>query len=316
VTRSGGLDPHWVLVPDPLNQKRGLKRIDLTRTQPAVDASNDLWIDRARVFQAAMDRLVKQGKSGSADYGTVDSSINDFDPANPANQFGTNGKGANYCERQGRCNVGCLPGARHTLNKQLMTAALGKPDGTPPLLPNLTVRALSEVDVVRAVGNGYAVDYDQYDPQSLINPGRKTRRTVTADTVIMAAGCLGTSQIMLRSKQRRDALPDLSDEVGAGFSTNGDYIAFLEKTRQRVSLTRRASIPSRIKGFLRRWHRLSAWASRWSVRSRKGETKSCSRCGRSCAGSSHRADGTWEVSCAITVNDRIRSGPRTRSWRG
>jgi len=238
VTRTGSLNPHWVVAPDPLNQARGLKRIDLTRTPPAVDASNDLWIDRARVFQTAMDRIVTKEKAGSADYGTVDLAINDFDPANPANQFGTNGKAANYCERQGRCNVGCLPGARHTLNKQLMAAALGKPDGTPALLPNLTVRALCEVDVVRATGKGYAIDYDQFDPQSLINPGRKTRRTVTADMVVVAAGCLGTSQIMLRSKQRQDALPELSDEVGAGFSTNGDYIAFLEKTRQRVSLTR------------------------------------------------------------------------------
>ena len=58
-------------------------------------------------------------------YGTVDSSINDLpigsDPYHP------NGAAKNYCERQGRCNVGCLPGARHTLNKQLMAARFGRP---------------------------------------------------------------------------------------------------------------------------------------------------------------------------------------------
>ena len=53
-------------------------------------------------------------------YGTVDSAINDL----PAE--GTPlGQPYNYCERQGRCILGCLPGARHTLNKQLMRAVLG-----------------------------------------------------------------------------------------------------------------------------------------------------------------------------------------------
>ena len=52
------------------------------------------------------------------------------DPRRPRNYPG---KPVNYCERQGRCNVGCLPGARHTLNKQLMAAIFGKIDGTPPL---------------------------------------------------------------------------------------------------------------------------------------------------------------------------------------
>jgi cholesterol oxidase len=42
---------------------------------------------------------------------------------------------------------------------------------------------------------------------------------------------------MLRSKER-GTLPGLSDQVGVGFSTNGDYLAFLEKTAQRASLVR------------------------------------------------------------------------------
>ena len=61
--------------------------------------------------------------------------------------------------------------------------------------------------------------------------------TVTADMVIVSAGCLGTNEIMLRSKER-GTLPNLSDQVGVGFSTNGDYLAFLEKTRERASLVR------------------------------------------------------------------------------
>jgi hypothetical protein len=43
---------------------------------------------------------------------------------------------------------------------------------------------------------------------------------------------------MLRSKQTKGALTNLSDKVGYGFSTNGDYLAFLEKTKMRASIVR------------------------------------------------------------------------------
>jgi len=85
----------------------------------------------------------------------------------------------NYCERQGRCNVGCLPGARHTLNKQLMGAVLGKPDGTPAAFDKiLMIEPLAEVDTIRALeGGGYEIRYVQRDQN---DPSRTTAKTVTA----------------------------------------------------------------------------------------------------------------------------------------
>jgi cholesterol oxidase len=104
-----------------------------------------------------------------------------------------------------------------------------------PDLPNITLETLSEADVIRALPEGgYEVQYIQRQDGNL---SKTTKMTVTADIVIVAAGCVGTSEIMLRSKER-GALPNLSDRVGFGFSTNGDYIAFLEKTKERVSLIR------------------------------------------------------------------------------
>jgi choline dehydrogenase-like flavoprotein len=230
VTRSARLDPHWKVKDDPLNP-RGIKQID-----PQSQA-NALWVDRARVFQTAVKQLTD-------DFGTVDLAINDLTPEGtplgldkpPANY--PLEKPINYCERQGRCNVGCLPGARHTLNKQLMLAVFGRPDGTPPLFGNLKVKPLAEVDFIEELdGGGYEIHYDQYEHQNMREPGRKTRLTVTADKVIVAAGCMGTNEIMLRSKEK-GGLPGLSDAVGLGFSTNGDYIAFMEETKERMRLTR------------------------------------------------------------------------------
>jgi choline dehydrogenase-like flavoprotein len=224
-TRTARLNPRFVVEPDPRNAKRGVKHLDPARSG-ATNDDNALWIDRARVFQSAAAAV-------TGDYGTVDSSINDISPE--PSPFDPAGAPKNFCERQGRCIIGCLPGARHTLNKQLMTAALGKPDGTAAVFSDLHVNALCEVDTVEALaGGGYRVHYVQRDPD---DPSKTTTRSVTAARVVLGAGCVGTNEIMLRSKQR-GGLPHLSDELGNGFSTNGDYLAFLDATSQRVSLTR------------------------------------------------------------------------------
>lgn len=49
-------------------------------------------------------------------------------------------------------------------------------------------------------------------------------RTLRADTVILAAGSFGSTEILLRSK--RKGLIKASDQLGAGFSCNGDTLAF------------------------------------------------------------------------------------------
>ena len=223
-TRTARLDPHWPKGPD----GKVIKRINLS-PDPLVDPKNDLWIDRARIFQTAMSGM-------TTDYGTVDSSINDL-PSEP-NAYDPGQKPKNYCERQGRCLVGCLPGARHTLNKQLMAAAIpqdGAPD--PEFLRVLQVQALAEVDYVSArpadVG-GYEVHFFLRDPRK---PSKKKKRTVTCENVVVAAGCLGTNEIMLRSRHA-GGLPHLSKKVGYGFSTNGDLLAFLDKTDEKVYLTK------------------------------------------------------------------------------
>jgi choline dehydrogenase-like flavoprotein len=224
ITRSARLDPRWSVKVDP-NNKRGVKQIDPSHST-ATDNNNALWIDRARVFQTEMSALTK-------DFGTVDSSINDINPE--PGLFDPGGQPKNYCERQGRCIIGCLPGARHTLNKQLMAAILGTPKGDPPLFPDMALEPLAEVDVIASrPGGGWEV---RFLKRAHDDPKRTTPMSVTADRVILAAGCVGTTEILLRSKEA-STIQSLSDQVGYGFSTNGDYLAFLDKTKERISLTR------------------------------------------------------------------------------
>jgi len=88
----------------------------------------------------------------TADFGAVDLAIADERPEVGGNPVLLN-KCSTICERQGRCNVGCLPGARYTLNKQLMAAILGTPALSRPglqLSPSFErfVGALVEVETI------------------------------------------------------------------------------------------------------------------------------------------------------------------------
>ena len=58
-----------------------------------------------------------------------------------------------------------------------------------------------------------------------IVPGRfdLEEQTVRATFVILGAGAIGSTKILLRSKERG---LDVSDEVGKRFSTNGDVLGF------------------------------------------------------------------------------------------
>jgi len=120
----------------------------------------------------------------------------------------------NYCERQGRCFLGCLPGARHTLNKTLLKQL--------PLAAEnrVFVRPLADVDFIEPLPTGgYTVHYKALEDGDHFNP--------TAATVILAAGTLGSTEILLRSREKTHGRLVVSDKLGSRFSTNGDFSGFV-----------------------------------------------------------------------------------------
>jgi len=126
--------------------------------------------------------------------------IKEADPGNTATS-------KNFCERQGRCFLGCLPAARHTLNKtllnQLPLAAQDK----------VLIRALANVESIEAIpGGGYTVHYTGLDDDTEYHP--------TAKAVILAAGCLGSTEILLRSRDKSNGKLVVSKTLGTKFSTN------------------------------------------------------------------------------------------------
>ncbi|MGA2666148.1 MAG: GMC oxidoreductase [Nitrososphaerales archaeon] len=131
---------------------------------------------------------------------------------------------ANVCERRGRCGLGCTVEARHTMSERLYEAVrAGKP---------LDVFPLCEVEAIGENAPGseyrYAVTLiDRSDDRAGV------RRTIEAKTVVLAAGTLGSTGILLRSASLRK-----SGVVGKRFSTNGDTFGVVSPTREAVDADR------------------------------------------------------------------------------
>jgi choline dehydrogenase-like flavoprotein len=139
----------------------------------------------------------------------------------------------NDCQRQGRCILGCIPGARHTFNKKLFEAL----NPNPPAKPKpMEVRELSEVyDIEFNEGEEYqyTISYFQYDKETEERQSKKIKSKV----LVIAAGSLGSTELLLKCKEKNHL--KLSETLGKKFFTNGDILGFmtLEKGKT-IDITR------------------------------------------------------------------------------
>jgi cholesterol oxidase len=119
------------------------------------------------------------------------------------------GRRQGTCVHCGDCYLGCRVGARNTLDLNYLARAesLGA-----------DVRPLHLVRAIVPEGAGYRVRFDRIDGGRLI-PGSEA-----APRVIVAAGSLGSTELLLRCRDEHRTLPRLSAALGHGWSTNGDFM--------------------------------------------------------------------------------------------
>ncbi len=178
-----------------------------------LDNNPNLLLGRSRWLKEASQKVALGPEWKKVDgWGPLDLQIFEFTGDNL--KPGDLGKFV-YCERQGRCFLGCLPGARHTLNKTLLNKVLDVPN------PPATLRALTDVNRIEPVAaGGYRVFYDQLH---LMDDGKESK-SVTAPVVVLAGGVLGSTKLLLQSQSAK--LP-FSDRLGRRFSSNGDSAGFV-----------------------------------------------------------------------------------------
>ena len=124
--------------------------------------------------------------------------------------FGGAGPVRTTCNRCGGCMVGCRYGAKNTMEKNYLYMA---EQAGARVAPMTTVRTLRPMG-----GGGYRVDLQRTDGRG---PG--SRKTISAQQVVLAAGSLGTQKLLLRM-QRDGHLPNLSHQVGRKFRTNSEAL--------------------------------------------------------------------------------------------
>jgi cholesterol oxidase len=136
------------------------------------------------------------------------------------------------CRLCGECNVGCNLGSKNTLDLNYLTR-FANAGGE--------IRTLAEVkSFAPRPGGGYAVDYAQHDPDD----GTSANLSVTADRLVLSAGSLGTTFLLLRN---RESFPGIGDALGTRWCGNGDLLGFLEKSKRHLDPERGPVITSVIR---------------------------------------------------------------------
>ncbi len=115
------------------------------------------------------------------------------------------------CIHLGTCDIGCDVRAKNTLDLNYLAAAESA---------GADVRPLHRARFVRPVVDGqrYEVAFERIADGAL-EPG-----TVRADKVVLAAGSLGSTELLLRSRDQYATLPAVSPALGSRWSANANVL--------------------------------------------------------------------------------------------
>lgn len=114
------------------------------------------------------------------------------------------------CAQLGECDIGCRVLAKNTLDRNYLYLAENK--------GGAEVRPLHLVTWIEPTAGGYRVSYSQLQNGAAI-PGSST-----AERVIVAAGTMGSTELLLQCRDVHRTLPALSPALGQHWSSNGDFL--------------------------------------------------------------------------------------------
>jgi cholesterol oxidase len=130
------------------------------------------------------------------------------------------------CRLCGECDVGCNYGAKNSLDFNYLSRAKEH---------HADIRTMAEVRRIEprdGPERGFRITYVSHDPdREAVSRQALPHTTVTADNLVLAAGSLGTTHLLLKN---RSAFPHLGPALGTRFSGNGDVLTFLRHRRDHV----------------------------------------------------------------------------------
>ncbi len=165
-------------------------------------------------------------------FGPVENGIYFGEPGVSAKDpfFGGEGPERTGCEFCGECLTGCPKNAKNSLDKNYLYLARRK---------GARVFAGRKVtDIVPLQGGGYEVMMRRPWPYGRRFPPMRARK------VILAAGVLGSLEILFHCRDRSGTLPHLSDQLGKTVRTNSEAIVAALSQDPDLDLTKGTAISS------------------------------------------------------------------------
>jgi len=136
----------------------------------------------------------------------------DFERGEAASIVKPNKHGAEQgtCVHLGTCDIGCKVNARNTLDLNYLFIAETR--------HHADIRPLHLVDRIEPRAGGYDVHFDRLENNTRV-PGVESGRIV-----VVAAGSLASTELLLRNRDVHHTLPLLSAALGRNWSSNGDFL--------------------------------------------------------------------------------------------
>ncbi len=131
----------------------------------------------------------------------------------------------NFC---GKCVTGCAVGAKNSLDKNYLYLAEKR---------GLTIFPEHKVTRIEPLRRGYLVRAETTSKQG-------HRRWFKANKIVLAAGVLGTLELLFRCRDEWGTLPDVSPMLGARVRTNSEALVASMAKAKGVDLTRGTTISS------------------------------------------------------------------------
>ena len=145
----------------------------------------------------------------------------------------TNAQGVEQgtCVHLGNCDIGCEVDARNTLDRNYLALAERK---------GADIRSLHLVTNIEPAGDGYKVGYDR------LERGRRIAGTAQGRAVVLSAGSLASTELLLRCRDASGTLPNVSGRLGYNWSSNGDFLTPAFYRKRDVQPTQGPTITSAI----------------------------------------------------------------------
>jgi cholesterol oxidase len=114
------------------------------------------------------------------------------------------------CVHLGNCDIGCDVRAKNSLDVNYIPRAEQR---------GAEVRPLHLVRYVEPNGSGFRVVFDR------LKDGQAIRGEETATRVVLAAGSIGTTELLLRCRDQYKTLPGLSPMLGKQWTSNANFLS-------------------------------------------------------------------------------------------